>query len=182
MMTLTHDQMLAQWKLRHYMEPLREDCEVTRYDGVNVDSLIALAMQDWYLHLLDTAPLKMVPLTDLANETAQIDRPETGAVVVKLPENVRRVVAVNIEGCPQDIVPVTDMTDYRVALQKSEYSRGGRCEPVAVLSAGGILTVYGEDESGKLPVVEHIYAVVLPEANTYIFDESALSTIHTVEI
>lgn len=53
--------MLAQWKLRHYMEPLRDDCEVTRYDGVNVDSLIALEMQDWYLHLLDTAPLKMVP-------------------------------------------------------------------------------------------------------------------------
>ena len=53
---------------------------------------------------------------------------------------------------------------------------------MAVLSAGGTLTVYGEDELGKLPVVEHIYAVVLPEANTYIFDESALSTIPMVEI
>lgn len=174
--------MLAQWKLRHYMEPLREDCEVTRYDGVNVDSLIALEMRDWYLHLLDTAPLRMVPVKDLASETAQIDRSETGAVVVKLPENVRRVVSVNIQGCSEDIVPITDMNDYRLSLQKSEFSRGGICEPVAVLSVGGSLTVYCKDEFGKLPVVEHIYAVVAPEADTYVFDESALSTIPMVEI
>ena len=82
MMTLSHEQMLAQWKMRHYLEPVRSDSEVSRSNVVNVDYMLSLEMRDWYLELLDKGELRYLELTDIASETATINRPETGAVVI----------------------------------------------------------------------------------------------------
>lgn len=182
MMTLSQKQMLAQWKMRHYLEPLREDCSEVRDDGVNIDYLVALEMRDWYLNLLDTAPLRMVSVTDIIQEVAVDNRPDNGAVVINLPEACRRVVSIWLSGIAQEIIPITDLSDYRVILQQSEYSRGGKCIPVAVLSDAGLLTIYGYDSDGNPPEIEHLYAVMCPEDGVYILDESALKTIPTIKI
>lgn len=182
MITLSQDQMLAQWKARHYLEPLRTDFSEVRTSGIDIDYVLKLEIRDWYLNLLDTGDVKMLPVTDLALETAAINRPAAGAVVVMLPEKCRRVLAVRIKGYEQDIIPHTDVNDYEVTLQKSEYSRGGICEPVALLGMGKTLTIYAHDASGNPPEIEHIYAVILPEDGFYTLDESALATIPTVNI
>ena len=182
MITLSQDQMLAQWKARHFLEPIRTDCSEVRTSGIDIDYVLKLEIRDWYLNLLDTGDAKMLPITDLALETAAMKRPDSGAVVGKLPESCRRVLAVRIKGCEQDIIPYTDVNCYEVSLQRSEYSRGGAYEPVAVLGMGNNLTVYAHDAAGNPPEIEHIYAVVLPEDGTYTFDESAHSTIPTVKI
>lgn len=180
MMTLSHEQMLAQWKMRHYLEPVRSDSEVSRSNGVNVDYMLSLEMRDWYLELLDKGELRYLELTDIASETATINRPETGAVVIKLPEQCRRVVSVKIAGNEREIMPEQD--EYRKYLQLSEYTRGGASEPVAVMTKGGELVLYGNDINGKAPEIEHIYAVMLPPDGKYVLDESALKTIPTIEI
>ena len=30
--------MLAQWKMRRYLEPLRQDCLMSRSDGIDLDA------------------------------------------------------------------------------------------------------------------------------------------------
>lgn len=59
MITLTRQEMLAQWKLRRALEPLRADCTAQRNDGIDLDRYLTEEMRSWYLRMLDTAPVEM---------------------------------------------------------------------------------------------------------------------------
>ncbi len=70
---LTKNEMLALWKRRHFLEPLRADCRIERSDGVDLDAIATEEMRLWYLKQLAEAPPDMLAPSDLAM-TAKVRR------------------------------------------------------------------------------------------------------------
>ncbi len=180
-MLISHESMLAQWKLRRYVEPLRSDCTVVRSDGADTDSLLTMEIRDWYLDLLDHGPVEMLSPVDVTDESAVRCRGDFPVVEVTLPEGCRRVTEVRLRDNHRRVVVTTAGTPLAM-LQESEFSCGGEMSPVAVVMSPRRLNLYGHDSSGNPPEIERLLAVRLPPDGFYELDERALSTIKTVEL
>lgn len=175
--TLSSDEMLAQWKLRRGFAPLRTDCVLSRSDGVDLDALLRLEMRDWYLNLLDTAPTRLLSLTSIADEIAIMAHDDNTATVT-LPKYCRRLVEFQLDGWTR---PATITTpDTRLArLQDNRFSRGG-CESPVVVCHSNRLRIYSLP-SNSTPTIIRAIAVMEPANGNYEMDESALATISKIE-
>ena len=108
-MTPSAADMQALWKLSRYYEPMRCDCEVTRTDAINLDSLLSLEMRSWYASMLtrlEGADLPLTDVTDLLSVT-----PVEGGLAAAIPEKVMRVVTVEVEGWTSPARIVTGRRD-----------------------------------------------------------------------
>lgn len=171
--TLSSSEILAQWKLCRGFEPLREDCEITRTDGVNLDALLRLEMRNWYLNLLKTAPIEMLVLTNIANDIAIVAN-DNNVGVVQLPESCRRLVEFQLKGWKRP-AKIIDNPNCRDALmQDNAYSRSG-CEQPIVIKRGNSLHIYSLPDA--TPTIVRAMAVMEPTDGSYEMDESALATI-----
>lgn len=171
---LSSDEMLAQWKLCRGFAPLRNDCEISRSDGVDLDAILRLEMRDWYLQLLSKAPVEMLSLTDISNVIAMVAQPD-GTATVKLPENCRRLVSFHLQGWSREAKIITDPNSYEALLQTNQYSRGKSENPVVVL-CNNKLHIYSLP-STQMPKIECAMAVMEPIDGSYEMDEAALSLI-----
>ena len=171
--TLSSEEMLAQWKLRRGFEPLRSAGVITRNDGVDIDQLLRLEMRDWYLNLLCTAPVEMLVTTNIANDIAVVVRDE-GVGIVTLPESCRRIVEFQLEGWSRPAKIITNPHCQEAILQENPYSRGG-CERPVVVIHGNRLFIYSLPSS--TPKIVRAMAVMEPADGTYEMDERAVSLI-----
>lgn len=177
-LTLSTPEMLSQWRLRRQLEPLRSDCTVLRSDGIDLERLLTAEMRDWYLTLLDTAPLEMLAVTDIAGETAlQVNGSDNCHATVLLPERCRRVVSVMLGNWQRPAV-VTAPGSVLARCQDSPYSRASAHSPVAVLEPGQ-LRLYGGIDPFSPPEIASLKCVLVPPDGYYVLDERALSLIPT---
>lgn len=93
----TKEEMMALWKRRHFIEPLRADCVISRSDGVNMDARVAEDMRAWYLDLLRNGPVEHLAPADMSL-TCSVSRNSTGALQIRLPVSAVRVTAVVSSG------------------------------------------------------------------------------------
>ena len=178
-MTLTHAQMLALWRRAAGLEESRSDCSIEQFGGLDSDAAIATAMRQWYLNLLDTAPLRHLQLTDIAaGLQLKADSEVPGKYSIQLPANVRRACSLVLVGSVLSVpilesgsVASPDMARL-AALQANPFSRAGALRPVAVRS-GSTVTLFSASQA--VPVLSRLWAVVDPGDETYVMDESALS-------
>ncbi len=170
--TLSSAEMLAQWKLCRGFEPLREDCEITRSDGINLDALLRLEMRNWYLNLLKTAPIDMLAVQNIANDVAIVVNDDLSGTVL-LPETCRRLVEFQLKGWQRPATIIDDPNCRNALLQDNIYSRGG-CEQPIVIKRGNRLHIYSLPN--KSPIIVRAMAVMEPTDGSYVMDESALST------
>lgn len=174
MMKLSTEEMLSQWRMRRELEPLRSDCTVSRADGIDLTPLLVAQMRDWYLGLLDNAPLEMLAVTNIANDVALVVNEQDGMATITLPSQCRRVVEVKLTtwARPAEIVGPDSSLAMR---QKWKFTRAGTTYPVAI-NDNGLLRLYGV-ERGNTPKIERLLCVMEPEDGFYTFDERALSLI-----
>ncbi len=164
--------MLSQWRMRRALEPLRSDCAVTRRDGIDLDSFLKIEIRDWYLNLLDTAPVHLLTLTDIAPLVA-IEQAGEGCSAITLPQQCRRIIELNINNNPAP-VEITAAGSPLALCQQNPFSRAGDIAPVAMLH-GSRLTIY----SASVPSIARLLCVMEPEDGYYELDEAALSLITT---
>lgn len=172
-MTLSYnqDEMLALWRRRRGLEPLRSDGITVRRDGLDVDTLMLAELNAWYANLLARGSLDMVEVTEL---TDKIVRKLDGTTLsVTLPERCRRVVSVRGRGWSRSAIP-TPLEQVNV-LDINQYAGRGPENPLAILD-DRILTLYRVTGSE----IESLRVVVQPEGGIYRFDETALATIPTL--
>lgn len=181
MNSYTPTEILEEFRRRRYLEPLRDDCAIERTDGPDLDSLLMDEIRQWYASLIDTAPPQWLATEDVAAETAVKELPGTGTVELTLPDDVRRVVSLTIEGNPVPAVPITDLTNPLAALQGSPFTRGGRMRPVAILAAPQRIILYAHDPQGNPPRLASLTAVRLRE-DIYQFDNRAWETVPQIKI
>lgn len=164
--------MIARWRLHRYHEPLRNDCSVTRTDGIDLDAIIVAEMEAWYFNLLDTAPPDLLVTADIATEVA-MSRDREGVARIPLPTGVRRVIDVGVSSWPCPAQIVTDPHSVTARRQRHKFTRAGTSSPVA-LHSGGVLTLYSVPPQGRLTTLT---VVRDPEPGTYPLDTRALALI-----
>lgn len=169
---LTRSQMLAQWKQRNYLEPLRSDCQVERSDGIDLDSYCEWEMRRWYLHLLATADLRYLSPTDLTLTTT-VKRLDGNRGSITLPAGTVRPVRVRLSGWQRDATIVTDRDSRIARRQFNPFACGGVEEPVALWSGDGHLEIFSLPTTTGSPLPEAVTAIVDHGAEIYEFDEQA---------
>jgi hypothetical protein len=172
--TLTTDEMLAQWKLRRGFAPLRANCVIERSDGVDLDAILRLEMRDWYLNLLDNAPIEMLAPSDIKDSIAIIKQYD-GSGVVTLPENCRRVVEFQLKGWRQPAKIITDLNSHEAMLQTNKYSRAKSQSPIVVKHHNKLL-IYSLPNDDN-PTIERALAILEPADGSYTLDERGMNLI-----
>lgn len=174
MMTLTEQQMLDLYKTMTHLTEVRRDCSVERDDGIDLDAWLTLRLQQWYAHLLMTAPAEWVPVEDVkAGVTLATD--SRGVVTATVPPQCVRPVEWRLAGWSGSVTSFLRPDDRQVALQLNPWTRSGSCRP-AVVDHGDHLMMYcaPADTSPSLDVAR---CVVRPSDGAYVFHAAALSTL-----
>lgn len=172
----TKEEMMALWKRRHFIEPLRADCVMSRSDGVDMDTRVAEDMRAWYLDLLRNAPVEHLAPTDMSL-TCSVSRDSAGALQIRLPASAVRVAAVKLSGWERAVVPVVNAGS--ACRQGNKYACGGVANPQAVLEHGGILRLSAAPGRLTLPAIEVLDVITDPGPELYVMDESAVALIGT---
>lgn len=171
--TLTKAEMLAKARLALGYDHTRTDCGLEQTDGIDVDAVLAGALRQAYLELLDSAPLEALAPEEM--DTKASTAPGTpGGAVYSLPESCRRVVSVALGGWHHPVVPLSaDRLDAVCLDQLNPYTRATRRDPVAVMAPSGraVYTWPEADEYGS----PHILAVADPGPELYVMDESGIN-------
>lgn len=173
-MVLSGAEMTTLWRQILGYDTPRRDCSIERDDGIDVDSLILTHINQWYEHLLFTAPIHWLPVSDVSNLT-QASADAEGVVTLILPEHSVRPVEVMLQGWTQPVCEFLQPTDDKAKMQSSIWLRGGMECPVAI-AYDHRLILYSTTP-GATPVVQTARTVVRPPADSYVFGTEALSTI-----
>lgn len=173
--TYTMEEMVAEWKLRRGMMPLRTDAVADRVDGIDVDTLLRSMIAQWYGRLLREAPAELLPQADLASKAKVRKADGDGAVEVKLPQECVRVLRVKLSDWLVDSIPIEATQAPKVeTLQRSPYSRARQCNPVA-LAYPDRLMLYST--SAEAPELDILTCVAAPLNGTIALDSALLDTI-----
>lgn len=168
---LSTDEMLSQWRMRRALEPLRSDCTIERIDGIDLDSFLKMEMRDWYLNLLDTAPLHLLSLTDIASKVS-ISRNNDLSVTITLPQKCRRVIELTLDCSPSPIKITTSDTHLAIC-QQNPFSRSGTSSPIAIYCHDNLIIHAGSNDFN----IVKLLCVMEPDDGFYELDEAALSLI-----
>lgn len=168
MKEFTAAQMLRIWRRHLGLDSVRVDCTVEAFDGADIDALITDAMRAWYLELLDTAPLHLVPTGRATVRSTSVLANSLMHITVG-PE-VRRVV--DIES-PRWSRPAAIMARAGMEVVMSR-AMSPYCEwwPWAAVQGRDIIAAPLE-ESDAFTVT----AVIDPGADKYILDQTLVKTI-----
>lgn len=163
--TLSADEMLRRWKLAGLYEPLDSGAEITVDDGLDLDSLLRLQIDSWYLRRLMEAPVESLPLINIASRLTPVSLP-CGATRVSLPKGTIRVASVLMDGWSQPAAPITDPLSAAARAQSNPFSRGTSEMPVAVIHDNRTMTLYTPPH-GIPPRLVYVLAVMQPPPGTY---------------
>lgn len=168
---LSTDEMLSQWRMRRALEPLRSDCTVERIDGIDLDSFLKMEMRDWYLNLLDTAPLHLLTLTDIASKVS-LSKNDDLSATIHLPQGCRRVIELTLDCSPVPIKITPPDTPLAIC-QQNPFSQSGAVSPIAIHSYNSLIIHAGSDNFN----IVQLLCVMEPDDGFYELDEAALSLI-----
>lgn len=169
--TYTAAEMSALWRRYLGFETLRTDCAVSTFHGIDLDAWIAMQMRIWYLGLLSTAAIDLIPTAITAPQAVA---PLGSGVFASLPGGFRRPFAVDVEGIGSIAIEPGDSLKARrrIDLARWPLAAPGSSSPVAYDTPQGIF-IAPASTSSKIS----IHAVRDPGPSTYILDESLIATI-----
>ncbi len=135
---LTRAQLLEQWRLRAFPEPVNDAAVgITRIDGIDLDALLEARMDDWYSQLLNNAPLNLLAPVDMADRMEVCGSTPCGALRYQIPSGFKHLVHMALQG---DHRPARILTD--AAARLYDPRRRIVDDTPTVLVDGDILTVY----------------------------------------
>ncbi len=183
--TLTQAQMLSLWRRAQGLEPTAAAVSLEQWDSIDTEAQLALRMRQWYLRLLDTGDEALVATSDISSQIS-LRRLDFGVYTAALPLTCRRLLRFNItDDCGTSmVVPDTENTSEQVATRyrrrrANPWGASAYIPPRACVRGQSLIVTCGAGPDGAetLPVISEAQAVVDPGDETYILDESALTTI-----
>ncbi len=174
-LSLTRSEMLERRRLVGGLEPLRTDCSVSHADGIDIDALLEIQLREWYVALLDTAPVGMLAPEDIAGQCSiEIGSgPWEGGAMITVPDSCRRPLSVFLQGW---MVPAaiqrTDQTDTVLCRQLNPYTAADETKPVAIVLHDGRIAAWPYGRR-----IGQLTAILDKGPGIYSFDEAALATI-----
>lgn len=171
--TYTLNQMVTLWRQRAGLIPLRTDCTIEVEEGIDVDRALTARIRQWQLRALDTAPTNLLEVKDIA-DMCSARRTTQGTTVITLPDDCRRVVAVQMASWRLPLAPISaEQAQVSSVMPDNRYAAA---TPTAIASPG-MLTIYPAEAA-----VAAIYAIMDPGPETIVCDERLLDTIDVSDI
>ena len=175
-MHLTPSEMLALWKKELRLEPVVRDCALERSDGIDIDALLTLHIQQWYAHLLNTAPVEWLPVEDVKAHVT-LTTGDNGIVSASVPPQCVRPVQwqLTVWQRPATQFLTPDSHEAQVALDP--YTQAGVNRPAAIDYGNHLILI--SVPTGTQPSLKTARCVVRPTDGTFAFHPDSLSTIPT---
>lgn len=174
--TLTDRRMLEIWRQGANLEPALTEGSIERFDGIDIDSKLMIAMRAWYVDYLATAPLDMVPVKDLTDSATVESGPAPDQTTIRLTCKLARITALRIDKI--GFVPLIDPDNpdnaELVRRLSNRFVRHGSC-PVAFCRRGDdkiVVNLATIDENALT-----VYGVPVSEDDTFVVDERILADI-----
>ena len=164
--------MLRLWRIAAGLEPLRADCTVEIIEGIDTDAMIRHHMRAWYLKLLDTAPVQLLPVADIAPDLHLAHAPG-GAATATLPSRARRLIDIRLSSWMQPAIPHADPAA-TLRLAVNPYCAPGPHSPACTATGRHLLLTPARADTDT---VVRAMAVTDPGPDAYILDETLLHTI-----
>lgn len=169
---LTESEMLDLWKQVMHLDTPRRECTVEWDDGIDLDSLLLTHIKQWYAHLLNTAPVRLLPIENLASQVPITTR--DGMVFATVPVQCVRAVEWKLLEWQRSVTTFIDPCSHDAMLQLNEWTRGGSCNP-AIIDYGFQMLMLSTKST--TPMLELARCVVRPADGSYQFHSSLLNTI-----
>lgn len=163
----TRAEMLSHWRLAHGFETGNTGVDIEAFEGLDTSTALAASMRQWYLGLLDTAPVHKLQTTVMKLPAEAT----SGGIMSRaaIPAGVRRLLYVDSQGWGHGVVPVEPAeAGRRLGRVASPYARPSEGDPMAVVLPGCV-----EVAPCKAGEIE-IRAIVDPGPDVYILDDSLL--------
>lgn len=178
-MTVTYDdsRMLELWRQCAGLEPAIAEGSVERFDNLDIDRRLRIAMRSWYLEYLREAPLHKAPVTDLT-QYARLSKTSTrGCYRLSMICPVARIT--EIETAEQGMIAIVDpeTPDGRrmaAALENRIYRLGGKATAICGHCSDTAI-IYGPDDIDLTPTA--VRGVMITDDDVFTFDESVLNEI-----
>ncbi len=168
---LSEAQLLQEWQLRHLPPMINAGCTVNLASGYDMDAILSARMHDWYASLLAAGDMSMLAPVEIGDRLSMTTGHD-GTGIIILPENVVRVVTVDMEGWKSPATITRDPLSRIAARQRSPYSRAGTDSPVAVIDGRTMRLYTPPSASARISVT-----AIVDDPGEYHLDSAALSTI-----
>ncbi|MCM1504053.1 MAG: hypothetical protein NC127_02530 [Muribaculum sp.] len=171
---LTKAQLLKEWQLRSFPEPVNSGCEIVSTAGVDIEGYISAKMDDWYRNLLASAPFELLAPVELAR-SVRVELSADGSARFQVPDYVVRLVSLSLV----DIGPVPLVADLRgvsalTSGRGHHYRRS--CQTAVALIDGNSISIRSRYPFSSAPFIASLMAIVDVEGE-YRLDSRALSGI-----
>lgn len=173
-MHLTPSEMLALWKKELRLEPVVRDCNIERSDGIDIDAMLTLHIQQWYAHLLTTAPVEWLPIEDVkAHVTLTAD--DNGVVTATVPAQYVRPIEWQLTAWLRPVTQFLTPDSHEAQVALDPFTQAGINRPAAIDHGNRLLLI--SVPAGTLPTLATARCVVRPTDGTFTFHHAALATI-----
>lgn len=178
--TMTQSELIGLVRLMSGLDGTRSDVAIETTDGLDVDAMIGHRLRQWYLELLDTAPVEMLAPENMAS-SAMLSTVEVSGIKATraiMPGNCRRVLEVRLRDWLRS-VPVLPYENLAAVInrQQNPFTAATASHPIAVYGAsaiGGVAAPVMMFPAMATPQLSYLLGVSDPGENIYTFDERAL--------
>lgn len=165
-------QLLAQWRLRRGLEPMRGDLTV-ELDGIDSSAFDEAGLQDWWSDVTLHAPAEMFESTDLSVRCMLKPAPGGGTdVEVPLSSGCRRILSVKLRGWQREGRLVAPQSR-EARLQEWEYTQAGRESPIAIVYSPHHVRCFPAGDE-----VEVFTSITDGDGERFVIDSSLLCTMN----
>ena len=177
LITLDDERMLGLWREGAGLEPALADASIERFDGLDINTVLRVAMRAWYVRYLHDAPVDMAPVTNLLPyaKMTRASLPDTWCV--NLACRTARVLSLDIEGYGSlpVINPYDDKNRSLMAAMANKFVRNG-ARPTALYRPGADSVFVGLPSNAN-PVIKAVMGVRVTDDDTFVVDERVLADI-----
>lgn len=166
--------MLDLWRLAAGLVPAEAEASVERFDCLDIDRRLEIAMRAWYLDLLDNAAVRYLAPENISARLVWQRDSATGTLAAEIPADVRRVLAVRMDVFSLPVDFVRSGRDLVVPADGYVFTRS-ICSPLCYGDVPPEPAGASAFSAFKVPGV--VLAITDPGEETYILDDSALSLI-----
>ncbi len=172
-LTLTTQQLLRAWRVYSGLEPVNNGCSIERFDSIDIDSVLAARLRQWYLALLDCGDSRFLGPPSDVSDNVHLDGSS-----LTLDDTVRRLTVVRLSNWlrdaevvrPVDVAPV-------IALCDNPYSAPGPASPLAWQRSCREIVLAPVIRGADGPAVIKALGYLDPGEDKFILDQSAISQI-----
>lgn len=173
----TDSQMLDIWRLAANIEPTLSDASIERFDSIDIDRRLRIAMRGWYIDYLTNAEADILPVADLTNYARCTEGSVSGHWTVRMSCEIGRITSLELNGT--GIVPLLNPSKPENAdvcrRLSNRMARYGNMAVAFYTPGTDYINLYVKPS--VVPEIKAVYGTMVTDDETYTVDERTVARI-----